>query len=93
MPWRSSAQAGTAFSPATRVLDSGITTLDEIEEVARRLVALRNWGVTDGAKRLGITHVALSRWARRWHIPIRRGHRDGWPAGAAVEAPGSASTR
>ena len=31
-------------------------TIDELEEAARRLVALRNWGVTDGAAKLGITH-------------------------------------
>ncbi|HWU88948.1 MAG TPA: hypothetical protein VN253_16895 [Kofleriaceae bacterium] len=48
---------------------SGVSTLEEIEEVARRLVALRNWGVTGGAKRLGINHGALSRWARRRRIP------------------------
>jgi hypothetical protein len=51
------------------VRSSGIATLDRIETVARRLVALRNWGVTGGAKRLGITHGALSRWARRRKIP------------------------
>lgn len=50
------------------VLGSGIATLGEIEEFARRLVTLRNWGVTNGAKRLGITHGALSRWARRWKV-------------------------
>ena len=44
---------------------SWIETLDEIEEVTRRLVALRNWGVLAGAKRLGISHGALSRWVRR----------------------------
>ncbi|MEJ7602004.1 MAG: FHA domain-containing protein [Kofleriaceae bacterium] len=48
---------------------SGIRTLEEIEEVTYRLVALRNWGVTAGAERLGITHGALSRWARRRKIP------------------------
>ncbi|HWU87065.1 MAG TPA: hypothetical protein VN253_07310, partial [Kofleriaceae bacterium] len=48
---------------------SGIATLDDIEEVTRRLVAMRNWGVTTGAARLGITHGALSRWARRRRIP------------------------
>jgi hypothetical protein len=46
-----------------------IRTLDEIEVVTHRLVALRNWGVTAGAERLGITHGALSRWARRRKIP------------------------
>jgi Inner membrane component of T3SS, cytoplasmic domain len=48
--------------------DSEIMTLDEIEDAARRLVALRNCGVTKGAKRLGITHGALSRWAHRRKI-------------------------
>jgi hypothetical protein len=53
-----------------RVLAGGTATLDEIEDAARRLVALRNWGVTDGAKRLGISHAALSRWARRRKISM-----------------------
>jgi hypothetical protein len=44
-------------------------TLADIEETTHRLVALRNWGVTAGAQRLGISHVALSRWARRRRIP------------------------
>ena len=48
---------------------SGLATLAEIEDVARRLVALRNWGVVGGAARLGIDHSALSRWARRRKIP------------------------
>jgi hypothetical protein len=53
-----------------RVLAGRIKTLDEIEDAARRLVALRNWGVTDGARRLGVSHAALSRWARRRKIPM-----------------------
>ena len=48
--------------------DSENATLDEIEDAARRLVALRNWGVTEGARRIGITHGALSRWAHRRKI-------------------------
>lgn len=47
----------------------GVETLDEIEDAARRLVALRNWGVTGGAKRLRLTHSTLSRWARRRKLP------------------------
>ena len=47
---------------------SGVKTLEDIEDVSHRLVALRNWGVTAGAERLGITHGALSRWARRRKI-------------------------
>lgn len=56
-----------------RVLDSGITTLDQFEVFALRLVALhlvvlRNWGGAENAKRLGVTHGALSCWARRWKL-------------------------
>ena len=31
--------------------------------------ALRNYGVSEGANRLGIHHSALSRWAQRRHLP------------------------
>jgi len=60
-----------AFRPhdAMWVREAGVRTLDELEEVARRLVALRNWGVGEGAKRLGLTHGALSQWARARRIP------------------------
>jgi hypothetical protein len=44
-------------------------TLDDIEALAVRLVALRNWGVAGGARRLGISHTALSQWAQRHRIP------------------------
>lgn len=37
----------------------------EIEETVRRVIAMRTWGVTAGASRLGITHASLSTWARR----------------------------
>jgi hypothetical protein len=60
---------GFGPSDAELVRASGIATLDEIDDAARRLVALRNLGVTAGAKRLDITHGALSRWARRRKIP------------------------
>lgn len=46
-----------------------LSSLWEIEDLARRVVALRIWGVKGGAERLGITHVALSRWAKRRGIP------------------------
>jgi hypothetical protein len=39
--------------------------LADVEDTARRLVAIRALGVTEGAARLGITHGALSRWAKR----------------------------
>jgi hypothetical protein len=44
-------------------------TLEDVGEVTFRLVALRNWNVRGGAQHLGISHVALSRWARRRRIP------------------------
>jgi len=37
----------------------------ELEFTVRRVVAMRTWGVSNGAARLGITHVALLEWARR----------------------------
>lgn len=40
-----------------------------LEKFARRLVALRNRGVTAGARELRVTHTALSQWARRHGIP------------------------
>lgn len=43
--------------------------LADLQEMTRRVVALRSWGVVGGAQRLGISHVALSRWARRRRIP------------------------
>lgn len=39
--------------------------LADVHEAARRLVALRTLGISSGATRLGISHTALSRWARR----------------------------
>jgi len=41
------------------------TTIDEIEDTVRRLIAIRAWGVSLGSARLGITHPSLSGWARR----------------------------
>jgi hypothetical protein len=52
-----------------RIRASGISTLEKIEDTARRLVALRNWGVSGGAKRLKLNHGALSRWARKLRLP------------------------
>ncbi len=37
----------------------------EVTETVRRIIAMRTWGVTAGAARLGITHVSLSQWTRR----------------------------
>lgn len=37
----------------------------DLEITARRVVAMRTWGVSNGAARLGITHVSLLQWAQR----------------------------
>jgi Inner membrane component of T3SS, cytoplasmic domain len=72
---RDAAEVLGATAPALREHDprwiaaSGIATHEDAETVMLRVVAIRNWGVTGGAERLGITHGALSRWARRRKIP------------------------
>jgi hypothetical protein len=48
---------------------NGVSTFEEIEDEARRLVALRNYGVSEGSKRLGLCHSSLSRWAKGRHLP------------------------
>jgi len=48
---------------------TGPETLEQVEELALRVVALRNWGVSGGSAKLGITHGALSTWASRRKIP------------------------
>lgn len=53
----------------SRIRDTAARTLADLEEATRRLVTIRNWGITAGAKRLGISHGALSRWARQHKIP------------------------
>lgn len=37
----------------------------ELELTVRRVVAMRTWGLSNGAARLGISHVSLLEWARR----------------------------
>ncbi|HEY1556195.1 MAG TPA: FHA domain-containing protein [Kofleriaceae bacterium] len=64
--------------PASLLEDFDLPTLSAqsydswaaIEETARRLVALRVFGVTEGASRIGISHGALSRWSKR--VGLRR---------------------
>lgn len=36
----------------------------DLEDSIRRVIAMRTFGVTEGAKRLGIKHSSLSQWAR-----------------------------
>jgi DNA-binding NtrC family response regulator len=40
-------------------------SIADVEETVRRVIAMRTWGVTAGAARLGIAHTSLSTWARR----------------------------
>ena len=46
-----------------------LKTLADVQELAHRLTILRNRNVGGGAELLGISHVALSRWAKRRGIP------------------------
>jgi hypothetical protein len=58
----------TGFTRVDRdwVIAHSASTLLEIERGTRRLVALRQAGtITGAARRLGISHVALSRWLSR----------------------------
>jgi len=48
-----------------RLADGQFEGLADVHDAARRLVALRTLGTLAAAARLGISHVALSRWARR----------------------------
>jgi hypothetical protein len=36
----------------------------DLEDSIRRVIAIRTWGVTAGAKKLGLKHSSLSQWAR-----------------------------
>lgn len=47
----------------------GIKNHHEAADVMMRMVAMRVWGVSGGAEKLGISHGALSRWAKRRKIP------------------------
>src|SRR5262249_48633618 len=36
----------------------------DLEGTIRRVIAMRIWGVTEGAKKLGLKHSSLSLWTR-----------------------------
>jgi hypothetical protein len=36
----------------------------DLEDSLRRVIVMRVWGVTAGAKKLGLKHSSLSTWAR-----------------------------
>ena len=45
-----------------------VDTHDDLETLVLRIVAVRNWGVTEAARRLGMSHGALSRYMQRHKI-------------------------
>jgi hypothetical protein len=47
----------------------GYASLTDVGETMRRVVAIRNFGITLAGQRLGIHYTALSKWAKRWGIP------------------------
>lgn len=57
----------TGFTPhdLERLRAIEFKSFAEVTETVRRIVAMRTWGVTAGATRLGITHASLSQWTRR----------------------------
>jgi hypothetical protein len=50
--------------------DAPLANLADADELMLRLVTERNFGLTRGAAKLGITHTALSTYLRRRGIPI-----------------------
>ncbi|MBL9019608.1 MAG: FHA domain-containing protein [Myxococcales bacterium] len=62
---------GTGLRPQdlSWVRASGVKDHHEADEVMSRVVAVRNWGVSGGAARLGLTHGALSKYFLRRKIP------------------------
>ncbi len=51
------------------IREHGVENLDDVDELMARVVAVRNWGVTAGATKVGLTHGALSKYLRRRKIP------------------------
>lgn len=45
-----------------------VETDEDLETLVVRIVAVRNWGVTEAARRLGMSHGALSRYMQRHKI-------------------------
>lgn len=45
-----------------------IDTDEDLETLVLRIVAVRNWGVTEAARRIGMSHGALSRYMQRHKI-------------------------
>jgi hypothetical protein len=47
-----------------------LTSLEDVAELTRRIVVVRNWGVTHGAAKLGLTHAAVASYLRRRGLPL-----------------------
>jgi hypothetical protein len=60
-----------SFQPCdTKILQAArYSSMQALEYTIRRLVILRNWGVSGGAQKLGIAHPSLSQWARSRGLP------------------------
>jgi hypothetical protein len=71
---RDAASALGAPSPALGPYDlewirkDEVATDEDLETLVLRIVAVRNWGVTEAARRLGMSHGALSRFMQRHGI-------------------------
>lgn len=73
-------QESTGLTRADRAWLRGgsYRALTDLGETVRRVVAIRALGVTHGATHLGLSHGALSRWARRRSIPTELANRGAW---------------
>lgn len=47
-----------------RLLALRFSSVTDLDDAIRRVIAIRTWGVTRGAARLDLTHPSLSQWAR-----------------------------
>jgi len=56
--------SGFTMRDLERLQEIRFSGLSDLEDSIRRVVAMRTWGVTAGAKRLGLKHSSLSQWAR-----------------------------
>lgn len=71
---RDAAHALGASSPALGPHDiewvrkDKVETDEDLEMLVLRIVAVRNWGITEAARRLGMSHGALSRYMQRHGI-------------------------
>jgi DNA-binding NtrC family response regulator len=56
--------SGFTMHDVERLQAMKFSGMADLEDSIRRLIAMRVWGVTAGAKKLGLRHSSLSLWAR-----------------------------